>query len=32
MYQLTAAQETALKAFVDDAIAKYKAGTCTATP
>jgi len=32
MFKLTDAQKTALDAFVNDAITKYKAGTCTATP
>jgi hypothetical protein len=32
MFRLSTAQQTALKAFVDDAVSKYKAGTCAATP
>jgi hypothetical protein len=31
-FTLTTAQITAIQAFTDDAIAKYKAGTCTAPP
>lgn len=32
MYQLTAAQQTALDAFVTDVVTKFNAGTCTPTP
>lgn len=31
-FQINATTKAAIQAFVDDAVAKYKAGTCTATP